>query len=39
MLFADMECVNDPDTGALICPNGCKRQYDQPPYESPFDQQ
>lgn len=33
-LFRDDECTLDPLLG-LICPNGCKEQFVQPPYESP----
>jgi hypothetical protein len=34
-LFKDEECIPDPDTGELQCPNGCKETFTQPPYEAP----
>lgn len=34
-LFPDAQCVLDPVEG-LQCPQGCKPQYEQPPYESPL---
>lgn len=34
-LFPDKDCTLDPILG-LICPNGCKPTFEQPPYESPF---
>lgn len=34
-LFSDNEAVLDPIKG-LQCPNGCVEPYQQPPYESPL---
>lgn len=34
-LFKDAECSVDPESGALQCPNGCKKIYIQPPFELP----
>lgn len=34
-LFPDDLCTPDPILG-LICPNGCKKEFVQPPYESPL---
>lgn len=34
-IFADAECLRDPDTGVLLCPDGCRASFEQPPYEPP----
>lgn len=34
-LWQDAECIPDPDTGVLQCPDGCKEPFTQPPYETP----
>lgn len=36
-LFADADCDVDPTKG-YICPSGCEKSFDQPDYQSPFDQ-
>ena len=34
-IFTDDECFIDPIRG-FLCPNGCEEPYEQPPYESPL---
>lgn len=34
-LFRDADCVKDPVKG-FICPKGCVEPFNQPPYESPL---
>lgn len=34
-LWNDNECEVD-DIKGYICPNGCEKSYEQPPYESPL---
>lgn len=36
VLYPERVCTKDPIKG-LICPRGCERSYEQPPYEPPID--
>jgi len=36
-IFPDEECPVNPHTKGLLCPVGCVETFNQPPYESPFD--
>lgn len=36
VLRPDSEYGTDEANGALVCPFGCEAPFDQPPYESPF---
>lgn len=35
-LYKDEECTTDTKSGVLICPKGCEPTFNQPPYESPL---
>lgn len=35
-LNSDKDCERDDVSGAYLCPNGCKVEFVQPPYESPL---
>lgn len=34
-LFADEDCIVDPVKG-FLCPKGCEKSFQQPPYQSPL---
>lgn len=36
-LFADEQCILNETTG-LKCPNGCEKNFEQPPYQSPLNE-